>query len=89
MIGASEYAPVSSPGSTSTASGARGGAPPPRGAASLAASWHAVNDAVLAAGRELLIEVPHRFESVEVIGVMSTAGASPARVLTTSRWSST
>jgi len=40
-----------------------------RVAASLAASWHIVNDAVLAAGRQLLIEDPHRFEGVAVIGV--------------------
>ncbi|WP_344744968.1 ISL3 family transposase, partial [Nesterenkonia aethiopica] len=40
-----------------------------RVAAALAASWHTVNDAVLAAGRQLLIEDPHRFEGVKVIGV--------------------
>ena len=40
-----------------------------RVAASLAASWHTVNDAVLAAGRALLIEDPHRFDGVKVIGV--------------------
>ncbi|GAB3193112.1 hypothetical protein GCM10027061_25100 [Nesterenkonia suensis] len=38
-------------------------------AAALAASWHTVNDAVLAAGRDLLIEDPHRFDGVAVIGV--------------------
>ena len=40
-----------------------------RVAAALASSWHTVNDAVLAAGRDLLIEDPHRFEGVRVIGV--------------------
>ena len=40
-----------------------------RVAAALASSWHTVNDAVLAAGRQLLIEDPHRFEGVKVIGV--------------------
>jgi transposase len=38
-------------------------------AALLAASWHTVNDAVLAAGRELLIDDPTRFHGVAVIGV--------------------
>ena len=40
-----------------------------RVAAALACSWHTVNDAVLAAGRDLLIEDPHRFDGVKVIGV--------------------
>ena len=40
-----------------------------RVAAALASSWHTVNDAVLAAGRHLLIEDPHRFDGVAVIGV--------------------
>ncbi|GAB3849733.1 hypothetical protein GCM10028800_20110 [Nesterenkonia populi] len=40
-----------------------------RVAAALAASWHIVNDAVLAAGRPLLIEDPVRFDEVKVIGV--------------------
>lgn len=40
-----------------------------RVAAALAASWHTVNDAVLAAGRQLLIEDPDRFDGVKVIGV--------------------
>ena len=31
--------------------------------------WISVNDAVLAAGRDLLIEDPHRFDGVKVIGV--------------------
>lgn len=38
-------------------------------AAALASSWHTVNDAVLAAGRQLLINDPTRFNGVEVIGV--------------------
>ena len=38
-------------------------------AASLASSWHAVNDAVLKAGRQLLINDPRRFDGVHVIGV--------------------
>ena len=40
-----------------------------RVAAALASSWHTVNDAVLATGRDLLIEDPHRFDGVAVIGV--------------------
>ncbi|GGE79268.1 hypothetical protein GCM10011401_28190 [Nesterenkonia cremea] len=40
-----------------------------RVAAALAASWHTVNDAVLTAGRQLLIEDPTRFDGVKVIGV--------------------
>lgn len=40
-----------------------------RVAAALASSWHTVNDAVLTAGRQLLIEDPTRFDSVKVIGV--------------------
>ncbi|EXF23883.1 transposase [Nesterenkonia sp. AN1] len=38
-------------------------------AASLGAAWHTVNDAVLAAGRQLLINDPARFDGVEVLGV--------------------
>jgi transposase len=38
-------------------------------AAGLGASWHTVNAAVLAAGRELLIDDPTRFDGVRVIGV--------------------
>jgi transposase len=38
-------------------------------AAALAVAWHTVNDAVLAAGRQLLIADPHRLDGVEVIGV--------------------
>ena len=40
-----------------------------RVAASLGASWHTVNDAVLTAGRELLIGDPTRLDGVQVIGV--------------------
>ena len=40
-----------------------------RVAAGLGTSWHTVNDAVLAAGRELLIDDPARLEGVRVIGV--------------------
>ncbi len=40
-----------------------------RVAAGLGASWHTVNDAVLAAGRQLLIEDPARLDGVRVIGV--------------------
>jgi transposase len=35
----------------------------------LGVSWHTANGAVLAAGRELLINDPHRFDGVRVIGV--------------------
>lgn len=38
-------------------------------AAGLDCSWHTVNDAVLAAGRQLLLEDPRRFDGVAVIGV--------------------
>lgn len=40
-----------------------------RVAAALASSWHTVNDAVLTAGRQLLIEDPARLDGVRVIGV--------------------
>ena len=40
-----------------------------RVAASLGTSWHTVNDAVLAAGRALLIDDPTRLEGVRVLGV--------------------
>jgi len=40
-----------------------------RVAACLGASWHTVNDAVLAAGRALLIDDPARLDGVRVIGV--------------------
>jgi len=38
-------------------------------AASFGTSWHTVNDAVLAAGRQLLIEDPGRLDGVRVLGV--------------------
>jgi len=40
-----------------------------RVAGSLRSSWHTVNDAVLTAGRALLIEDPTRLEGVRVLGV--------------------
>ena len=40
-----------------------------RVAASLGCSWHTVNDAVLAAGRALLIDDPTRLDGVKVLGV--------------------
>ena len=40
-----------------------------RVAASLGSSWHTVNDAVLAAGRALLIDDPTRLDGVRIIGV--------------------
>jgi len=40
-----------------------------RVAASLGVSWHTANSAVLAAGRELLIDYPARLDGVRVIGV--------------------
>jgi transposase len=40
-----------------------------RVAAGLGTSWHTVNDAVLAAGRQLLIDDPARLDAVRVIGV--------------------
>jgi transposase len=40
-----------------------------RVAANLGASWHTVNDAVLAAGRQLLIDDPGRLDGVRVLGV--------------------
>ena len=38
-------------------------------AAALGAAWHTVNDAVLTAGRELLIADPHRLDGGQVLGV--------------------
>ena len=38
-------------------------------AAALAVSWTTANDAVLAEGRRVLINDPHRFEGVQAIGV--------------------
>ncbi len=38
-------------------------------AANLGTSWHTVNDAVLTAGRELLINDPTRLDGVRVLGV--------------------
>jgi transposase len=40
-----------------------------RVAEALAVSWHTANDAVLAEGRRVLINDPHRFDGVAVIGV--------------------
>jgi transposase len=40
-----------------------------RVAAGLGVTWHTVNDAVLAAGRQLLIDDPTRLDGVRVIGV--------------------
>jgi transposase len=40
-----------------------------RVAANLGASWHTVNDAVLAAGHQLLIDDPARLDGVRVLGV--------------------
>ena len=40
-----------------------------RVAENLGTAWHTVNDAVLEAGSELLINDPARFEGVRVLGV--------------------
>jgi hypothetical protein len=40
-----------------------------RVAEGLGVSWNTANDAVLAEGRRVLIEDPHRFDGVRVIGV--------------------
>ncbi|MGV9769275.1 transposase family protein, partial [Microbacterium sp. NPDC003461] len=40
-----------------------------RVAAGLGVSWHTANDAVLAEGRRVLIDVPGRFDGVRVLGV--------------------
>lgn len=40
-----------------------------RAAANLGVSWHTANSAILAEGRRLLIDTPHRFEGITVIGV--------------------
>lgn len=40
-----------------------------RAAAGLGVSWHAANTAVLAGGHRTLIDDPHRFDGVQVIGV--------------------
>ncbi len=46
-----------------------------RVAEDLGVSWHTANEAILAEGRRLLIDDPHRFDGVKVIGVDD----SPAR----------
>jgi hypothetical protein len=50
-----------------------------RVAASLGASWHTVNDAVLAAGRALLIDDPARLDGVKVLGVDEHCWRHPRR----------
>jgi hypothetical protein len=40
-----------------------------RVADALGVSWNTANDAVLAEGRRVLIDDPHRFDDVQVIGV--------------------
>ena len=55
-----------------------------RVAANLGASWHTVNSAVLAAGRELLIADPARLDGVRVIGVDEHAWLTPAAATSTS-----
>jgi len=49
-----------------------------RVAANLATAWHTVNDAVLAAGQQLLIDDPGRLHGVRVLGVDETLLASYA-----------
>ena len=56
-----------------------------RVAAGLGASWHTVNDAVLAVGRQLLIDDPARLDGVRVLGVEETPGATPAAATGSSR----
>jgi hypothetical protein len=48
-------------------------------AAALAVAWHTVNDAVLTAGRELLIADPTRLDGVEVLGVDEHCWRHPRR----------
>lgn len=48
-------------------------------AEALGVSWNTANDAVLADGRRVLIDDPHRFDGVRVIGVDDTSGATPRR----------
>ncbi|MEP6853096.1 MAG: ISL3 family transposase [bacterium] len=50
-----------------------------RVAASLGAAWHTVNNAVLAAGRALLIDDPQRLHGVKVIGVDEHCWRHPRR----------
>jgi transposase-like protein len=50
-----------------------------RVAGGLGVTWHTVNDAVLAAGRELLINDPARLDGVRVIGVDEHAWRHPRR----------
>ncbi len=43
----------------------------------LGVSWNTANNAVLAEGQRALIDDPHRFDGVAIIGVMSTSGGTP------------
>jgi hypothetical protein len=52
-----------------------------RVAEGLGVSWNTANDAVLAEGRRVLIEDPHRFDSVRVIGVDEHCCATPAEAI--------
>jgi len=47
-------------------------------AEALGVSWNTANDAVLAEGRRVLIDDPHRLDGVKVIGWMNTCGGTPA-----------
>ena len=47
-------------------------------------SWNTANDAVLAEGKRVLIDDPHRFDGVTSSGSMSTSGGTPAAATSTS-----
>lgn len=52
-------------------------------AAALAVSCNTANDAVLAEGHRVLIADPARFDTVRVLGVDGTCGATPVPVTST------
>ena len=58
---------------------------PGRVAANLGTAWHTVNDAVLAAGQQLLIDDPGRLHGVRVSAWTNTAGVTRAGATSSSR----
>ena len=56
-----------------------------RVAEGLGVAWNTANDAVLAEGRRVLINDPHRFDDVQVIGVDEHAGGTLAAATSSSR----
>jgi hypothetical protein len=50
-----------------------------------AVSWNTANDAVLAAGKRVLIDDVHRFDGCRSSGSMNTSGVTPDMATDTSR----